>query len=113
MGSKVKWVKLGDYVELSDKRNTQSEFGIDAIKGISTNKEFIETKANLDGVSLVAYKVVPPRFFAYVPDTSRRGDKMALGFNESNDHYLISAIYTVFLHQRPPIISPRIPLYHF
>ena len=107
MGSKVKWVKLGDYVELSDKRNTQSEFGIDAIKGISTNKEFIETKANLDGVSLVAYKVVPPRFFAYVPDTSRRGDKMALGFNESNDHYLISAIYTVFYIKDPQLLVPE------
>ena len=94
--SKVKWVRLGDYIEQSDSKNSQSLYGIDSIKGISTNKEFIDTKANLDGVSLSSYKLVPPKYFAFVPDTSRRGDKMALGFNDSNCTYLISSIYCVF-----------------
>ena len=94
--SKVKWVRLGDYIEQSDSKNSQSLYGIDSIKGISTNKEFIDTKANLDGVSLSSYKLVPPKYFAFVPDTSRRGDKMALGFNDSNLTYLISSIYCVF-----------------
>lgn len=96
MESKVKWVRLGDYIEQSDSKNSQSIYGIDSIKGISTNKEFIDTKANLDGVSLSSYKLVPPKYFAFVPDTSRRGDKMALGFNDSNITYLISSIYCVF-----------------
>lgn len=96
MESKVKWVRLGDYIEQSDSKKSQSLYGIDSIKGISTNKGFIETKANLDGVSLSSYKLVPPSYFAFVPDTSRRGDKMALGFNESNETYLISSIYCVF-----------------
>jgi type I restriction enzyme S subunit len=94
--NKVKWVRLGDYIEQSDSKNSQSLYGIDSIKGISTNKEFIDTKANLDGVSLSSYKLVPPKYFAFVPDTSRRGDKMALGFNDSNCTYLISSIYCVF-----------------
>ena len=96
MGSNVKWVRLGDYIVQSDSKNSQSLYGIDSIKGISTNKGFIETKANLDGVSLSSYKLVPPSYFAFVPDTSRRGDKMALGFNESDETYLISSIYCVF-----------------
>ncbi len=96
MTNKVKWVRLGDYIEQSDSKNSQSIYGIDSIKGISTNKEFIDTKANLDGVSLSSYKLVPPKYFAFVPDTSRRGDKMALGFNDSNITYLISSIYCVF-----------------
>ena len=96
MGSKVKWVRLGEYIVQSDSKNSQSLYGIDSIKGISTNKGFIETKANLDGVSLSSYKLVPPSYFAFVPDTSRRGDKMALGFNESDETYLISSIYCVF-----------------
>ena len=96
MESNVKWVRLGDYIEQSDSKNSQSIYGIDSIKGISTNKEFIDTKANLDGVSLSSYKLVPPKYFAFVPDTSRRGDKMALGFNDSNCTYLISSIYCVF-----------------
>ena len=48
------------------------------------------------GVSLKSYKLLPPGTFAYVPDTSRRGDKIALAFNESDETYLISSIYTVF-----------------
>ena len=42
MGSKVKWVRLGDYIAQSDSKNSQSLYGIDSIKGISTNKGFIE-----------------------------------------------------------------------
>ena len=34
--------------------------------------------------------------FAYVSDTSRRGDKIALGLNTTNNPVLISSIYTTF-----------------
>mgnify|MGYP000729230331 FL=1 len=94
--SGVKWVRLGDYIEQCDERNRNNQYNIETIKGISTNKLFIDTKANLDGVPLQSYKLVTPRQFAYVPDTSRRGDKIALAFNNSDDTYLISSIYCVF-----------------
>lgn len=48
------------------------------------------------GVSLSSYKVVRPSWFAYVQDTSRRGDKIALSYNESLDTFIISSIYTTF-----------------
>ena len=92
----VKWVRLGDYIEQCDERNHNNKYDIEAIKGISTSKTFIDTKANLDGVPLQSYKLVAPRYFAYVPDTSRRGDKVALAFNDSSCTYLISSIYCVF-----------------
>ena len=92
----VKWVSLGDYIEQCDERNHNNKYDIEAIKGISTSKTFIDTKANLDGVPLQSYKLVAPRYFAYVPDTSRRGDKVALAFNDSSCTYLISSIYCVF-----------------
>ena len=103
--SGVKWVRLGDYIEQCelgdyieqcDERNYNNQYNIEAIKGISTNKIFIETKANLDGVALQSYKLVAPQYFAYVPDTSRRGDKVALAFNNSENVHLISSIYCVF-----------------
>jgi len=105
--SKCKWVRLGDYIEQSDGRNSQSLYGLDAIKGISTAKDFIETKANMEGVSLLSYKTVPPSYYAYVPDTSRRGDKMALGFNNSNKTYLISSIYCVFHVTDTEVLLPE------
>lgn len=84
--------KLGELIEQSDKRNTDNKYMVDQVKGISTGKEFIETKANLEGVNLSSYKIVNPFEFAYVADTSRRGDKIALAFNRSTDYILISSI---------------------
>ena len=88
--------KLGALIELCDVRNYDGTYTLDDIRGISTGKEFIETKANMDGVSLSSYKVVDCQEFAYVADTSRRGDKIAIAFNTGDKPVLISSIYTVF-----------------
>lgn len=90
------FVKLGDYIELSEARNADNHYSIEAVRGISTNKEFISTKADMDGVSLHSYKIVTPLCFAYVADTSRRGDKISLALNMSDETYLVSSISTVF-----------------
>ena len=89
-------VCLGEYIELCDERNSDGVYKLDDIQGISTEKKFIATKANLDGVSLTSYKVVHSYEFAYVADTSRRGDKIALALNTTNNPVLISSIYTTF-----------------
>ena len=88
--------KLGELIEPSDERNYEEKYTLEDIKGISTGKEFIETKANMDGVSLSSYKVVNCQEFAYVADTSRRGEKIAVAFNSGAKAVLISSIYTVF-----------------
>ena len=98
--------KLGDLIEPCDARNFDNLLTLDNLKGISTNKEFIETKADMDGVSLSSYKVVNEGEFAYVADTSRRGEKIALAFNKSKRAYLISSIYTVFRVSRKELILP-------
>lgn len=87
--------KIGPYLIESDCRN---EYGLlaDAVRGLSTSKEMIPTKADMDGVGLDSYKTVSPGQIAYVPDTSRRGGKVSLGFNESGETYLVSSISTVF-----------------
>ena len=87
--------KIGKYLIESDRRN-DCGLTVDAVRGISTNKELIPTKADMNGVGLDNYKIVSPGQIAYVPDTSRRGDKISLGFNNSQEEYLISSIYTVF-----------------
>lgn len=94
--NKTKWVRLGDYIELCDERNSEGKYSVENIRGISTAKTFIDTKANMEGVSVLAYKVVRPHIFAYVADTSRRGDKIALALNTSSQTYLISSIYSMF-----------------
>ena len=98
--------KLGELIELCDVRNYDGKYTLDDIRGISTGKEFIETKANMDGVSLSSYKVVACGEFAYVADTSRRGDKIAIAFNTGEKAVLISSIYTVFrVAQKEKLLS--------
>lgn len=87
--------RIGLYISEVDARNTLG-LTVDRVVGISTAKELIETKANMDGVSIDSYKVVQPGQIAYVPDTSRRGDKMALAINGTENPVLVSSIYTVF-----------------
>lgn len=89
-------VALGEYIVSCDERNSEGKYTVDDVRGISTDKKFIPTKANMDGVSVSSYKVVAPFMFAYVADTSRRGDKIALALNSSEESYLVSSIYTVF-----------------
>ena len=89
-------VKLGKLIEECDLRNSDNTYTHGDVVGISTDKKFITTKANLEGVSLTSYKVVKPREFAYVADTSRRGDKIALALNTMEQPVLISSIYTSF-----------------
>lgn len=88
--------KLGELIKLSEEKNHSLQYDSDHVRGISTAKEFIQTKADLDGVKMDGYKVVKPFEFAYVADTSRRGDKISLAFNLSNESYLVSSISTVF-----------------
>ena len=105
--------KLGDLVELTDERNSMGRYSLEDVKGISTEKNFIETKANMDGVSLDSYKVVNYRDFAYVPDTSRRGDKIALAFNNNSRSVLISSIYTTFKCNRLDLLVPEFLYMYF
>ena len=87
--------KIGPYLRLSDIRN-EHQLGLASVRGISTEKKLIETKANMSGISLANYKELQPRQFVYVADTSRRGDKVAIALNDSDETYLVSSIYTTF-----------------
>ena len=88
--------EIGPYVAERVERNEGLLHSSDEVRGLSTNKAIIRTVANLEGVSLSGYKVVRSQDFAYVADTSRRGDKVSYGFNDEANTYLVSSISTVF-----------------
>ena len=89
-------VKLGTLIEPVENRNSNEQYSLEYVRGIATSKIFIDTKANMDGVPLTSYKIVEPDMFAFVSDTSRRGDKISLAYNDSEIPYLVSSISTVF-----------------
>lgn len=84
------------HIEQSDGRNKDGLLGLNHVRGISINKIFIDSKANMEGVPLGNYKVVKPLEFAFVTVTSRNGEKISLALNSSNEDYLVSATYEVF-----------------
>lgn len=102
--------KIGDYLIASDRRNNIG-LDVDAVRGIATSKELIPTKADMDGVGLTNYKLVPPQHIAYVPDTSRRGDKISLAMNRSQETYMVSSISTVFTTNTAKVLPEYLMLF--
>ena len=97
--------KLLRLIEPIDDRNSDEEYSLSDVKGISIQKVFIETKAKMDGVSLKPYKLVKPDSFAYVTVTSRNGEKITLAYNDTEDTYIVSSSYIVFKVKEPELLS--------
>ncbi|GHU56277.1 hypothetical protein AGMMS49975_19290 [Clostridia bacterium] len=85
---------LGKYIQTVDVRNIEGKE--ENLLGVSTQKYFIQSIANTVGTDFTKYKVVRRNQFTYVPDTSRRGDRIAVALQQTCDEGLVSAIYTVF-----------------
>lgn len=97
-------IKLGKLISLSEDKNTDNLYSVDHVKGISIQKKFIETKADMDGVSLAPYLLVKPDDFAYVTVTSRNGEKITLAHNTTKDTYIVSSSYVVFRVARKDLL---------
>lgn len=96
--------KLGELIELQDARNEDLKYGIEDVKGISIQKVFIETKADMQGVSLRPYYLVKPDSFAYVTVTSRNSEKITIAHNTTNETYIVSSSYVVFKVKRDDLL---------
>ena len=98
--------KLGDLIQLRNARNDDLQYGIEDVKGISIQKIFIETKADMTGVSLKPYYLVQPDDFAYVTVTSRNGEKITLAHNTTDNTYIVSSSYVVFSVKDTELLLP-------
>ena len=105
--------RLGELIQFEDTRNSGGQYTLDDVKGISIQKVFIETKADMEGVSLAPYILVKPSFFAYVTVTSRNGEKITLAYNDTNDTYIVSSSYVVFSILRTDLLDPEYLFMYF
>lgn len=101
---------IGNHITQIDARNTIG-LQADAVRGLAVSKGVIPTKANMDGVSLTNYKIVPSGAIAYVPDTSRRGDKISLGYNNTDECFLVSSISAVFSTDKDVLLPEYLMLF--
>ena len=93
---KVPCESIGKYLELVDLRNEDLEYGLESVRGISIEKKFIETKADMKDVNLRPYLLIRPNDFAYVTVTSRNGEKISIAFNDTDSTFICSSSYIVF-----------------
>lgn len=84
---------LGNYIRLVDERNR--DLSVTRLLGVSIEKKFIPSIANIVGTDLSGYKIVRTGQFAYGPVTSRNGDKISIAYLDSDD-CIISSSYTAF-----------------
>lgn len=91
---KSNYKKLGTYIRQIDIRNIEAKE--ENLLGVSVQKKFIPSIANTVGTDFSKYKVVQKGQFTYIPDTSRRGDKIGIALLEDYDEGLVSNVYTVF-----------------
>lgn len=95
---------LGKYISEVDERNRNLH--IYTLKGVSASKNMVEKKTAVGSNRFSNYKVVKTGDFVYVPDTSRRGDKVALAIN-SAEPCIVPTRYTVFRVIRPEKLLPQ------
>ena len=85
---KERYRLLGDFIRQVDVRNTDGKE--EKLLGVSVQKMFIPSIANTVGTDFTKYKVVKRGQFTYIPDTSRRGDKIGIAFLTDYDEGLVS-----------------------
>lgn len=86
--------RLGDYIREVNVRNR--DLKVTNLLGLSVSKEFMPLIANTIGTDMSTYKVVERDQLVYIADTSRRGDKIAIGLLDKYDTAIVSQAYTVF-----------------
>lgn len=106
-------LKIGDFIELCDERNSDDYYTLDDLRGISIQKKFIDTKADMMEVSLTPYVLVKPEYFAFVPVTSRNGGKITLAYNDSDKTYIVSSAYIVFQVKDKQKLDPEYLFMYF
>lgn len=91
---KETYKRLGDYIREIDVRNRDLQ--CTNLLGLSIAKTFIPSIANTVGTDFRPYKIVKHNQFAYVPVTSRNGDKITVALYEGQEDCIISQAYTSF-----------------
>ena len=90
----MEYQRLGDYIREVNVRNR--DLKVANLLGLSIEKRFIPSIANTIDTDMSVYKIVTPKQFAYVPVTSRNGEKITVALYVGKEPVIISQAYTVF-----------------
>lgn len=91
--SNVKWVRLGDYIEQFRHKCANNDA---IVSGVDINKQFIPTRANLEGIDISGYYLVPPTFFACNLMHIGRDERLPIAYNNTSTNLVVTSAYYVF-----------------
>lgn len=91
---KSNYKRIGDYIQLVDIRNT--DLAIKTLVGLSINKNFIPSVANIIGTDMANYKIISRNQFACSLMQVRRDKKIPVALMKEFDQAIISQAYPVF-----------------
>lgn len=98
--------KLGEYIERVERRNSNLQYGIDDVRGISNNKEIQSTKANVSDRSFSRFQIVEPYEFVFNRRTTRMGEKLGLGYNNIGQTFIVTEDYVVLRVMDESVLLP-------
>lgn len=84
---------IGDYIQLVNERN--KDLKINTLLGLSINKVFIPSVANIVGTNMANYKIIRKNRFACSMMQVRRDKKMPAALLQNFDEAIISQAYPV------------------
>ena len=97
--------KIGDYISVLDNRNTDG--GITNLMGISIDKCYIPSVANVIGTDLRNYKVIRKSQFACSLMQVSRDQRIPLAMYSSDEPAIMSPAYVIFEVDRPDQLLPE------
>jgi type I restriction enzyme S subunit len=103
---KNKPYRLGQLIEPCEERNTEGKYTVEDVRGISNNKEIMPTRADITGRSLDYFQIVNPFDFVFNRRTTRMGEKIGLGYNDTKNSFIVTEDYVVFRIKDSDILLP-------
>jgi type I restriction enzyme S subunit len=98
-------VRLGDYIEIYDKKNVASNDL--PFYGINKDKTFMPTVADTNELDRSKYKIVEKDVFVFSGMQTGRDVCIRLALYENDDSILVSPAYTTFIIKDKTVILPE------
>ena len=105
---KGKMIPLGEIIERVDVKNSDGLYGEKDVRGITNQKQFDNTKADLTGTDLTKFLVIGKDVFAYNSRTDGR-DMLVLALNRTNKNIIVTWNYNAFRirKEKRSIVNPE------
>lgn len=103
--NKTKWVRLGDYIELCEERNSKDENY--PFCGINKDKVFMPTVADTNNLDRTKYKLVRKGTFVFSGMQTGRDVCIRITMQDKDEILLVSPAYTTFTIKETSKLNPQ------